>query len=69
MPLILRSFRNGYNYGDSLKNESKKLEKIVKQNFINKDKQLINEEKFLEGGIKHSIKKFDQKIKKKIRNF
>jgi hypothetical protein len=69
MPLILRSFRNGYNYGDNLKNESKKLEKMVKQNFINKDNKLINEEKFLEGGIKHCLKKFDHKIKKKIRNF
>jgi hypothetical protein len=69
MPILLKSFKKGYNYGNSIKNESKKLEEMVKQNFIKKDMQNKKDEKFLEGGIKHSLKKFDQKIKKKIKDF
>lgn len=69
MPILLRSFKKGYNYGDNLKNESKKLEEIVKQNFIKKDNLMKKEEKFLEGGIKHSLNKFNKKIKQKIRDF
>jgi hypothetical protein len=69
MPLILKRFKNGYNYGDNLKNESKKLDMIVKQNFLRKDLEAKKDEKHLEGGIKLSMKKFDKKIKQKIRDF
>jgi hypothetical protein len=69
MPILLRNFKKGYNYGNSIKNESKKLEQIVKQNFIKKDNLLKQEEKFLEGGINNSIKKFNKKIKQKVKDY
>jgi hypothetical protein len=69
MPLILRKFKNGYNYGDNLRNESKKLDLIIKQNFKKKDFEAKKEEKHFEGGIKNSLNKFNKKIKQKIRDF
>jgi len=63
MPKIATSFKNGYNYGDNIKKQSKKLEEIIKKNFLQKDMQAKKEEKHLEGGIKLSLKKFDKKIK------
>lgn len=69
MPILLKSFKKGYNYNDSIKHESKKLEEIVKQNFIKKDMQNKKDEKFLEGGIKHCLNKFNKKIKQKVKDF
>lgn len=69
MPILLKSFKKGYNYGNSIKHESKKLEEMVKQNFIKKDNQMKQDEKFLEGGVKHSLNKFNKKIKQKVKDF
>lgn len=69
MARIKKSFKNAFNYDNDLQNNAKKLEQIVKNNFIKKDFIAREEKKYLETGIGGSIKKFDKKIKQKIKEY
>jgi hypothetical protein len=68
MARIKKSFKNAFTYGNDLQNNAKKLEQIVLNNFRKKDIQAKNEEKHIQTGIGGSIKRFDKKIKEKIKN-
>ena len=68
MARIKKSFKKAFNYDNDLQNNAKKLEQIVLNNFRKKDIQSKNEEKHVETGIGGSIKRFDKKIKEKIKN-
>ena len=69
MARIKKSFKKAFNYDNDLQNNAKKLEQIVLNNFRKKDIQAKNEEKHVETGIGGSIKKFDKKLKQKIKDY
>jgi hypothetical protein len=67
MPLLAKKLKNGYNYQDNIKHESKALMDAISGNLRAKNNNAIKEEKppEVEGGIKRHIKTFDKKIKQK----
>jgi hypothetical protein len=68
MARIKKSFKKAFNYDNDLQNNAKKLEQIVINNFRKKDLIAKENEKHVETGIGGSIKRFDKKIKEKIKN-
>lgn len=68
MARIKKSFKKAFNYDNDLQNNAKKLEQLVINNFRKKDIHAKENEKHIEQGIGGSIKRFDKKIKDKIKN-
>jgi len=68
MARIKKSFKKSFTYDNDLQNNAKKLELLVINNFKKKDVIAKENEKHIDGGIGGSIKRFDKKIKEKIKN-
>ena len=69
MPLLALKNKKNYYYRNDLKNNSLILESIIKNNFKKKDEYNKINEKYIEGGMKKYIKKFDKNLKKKIKDY
>jgi hypothetical protein len=63
MPQVYGKFKNGYNYGNDLQNESKKLIELIQENTRKKEQE--GESQFYTGGFHSKMKAFDEKIAKK----
>jgi hypothetical protein len=68
MARIKKSFKKAFTYDNDLQNNSKKLESLIINNFKKKDLIAKETEKHIETGIGGSLKRFDKKIKEKIKN-
>lgn len=68
MARIKKSFKKAFTYDNDLQNNSKKLESLIISNFKKKDLIAKETEKHIEQGIGGAIKRFDKKIKEKIKN-
>jgi hypothetical protein len=63
MPQVYGKFSRGYNYGNDLQNESKKLIEMIQENTAKKERE--GESQFYTGGFHAKMKAFDEKIAKR----